>query len=121
KFLASHDVQPHRTSKQELDSLRALVARDLADACVLALSADRRFKKGTVIGAIAGRAGGTIYDRKTASPRSDASLVRLPHHLRALRAELADAQLDRIARLQVDRRLARVADAGRRARADHVA
>jgi hypothetical protein len=41
--LASRDVQRHRTSKKELDDIRALIARDLADACVPALSADRRF------------------------------------------------------------------------------
>jgi hypothetical protein len=42
-FLASHDVQRHKTSKRELDDMRALVARDLADAQVQGLSADRRF------------------------------------------------------------------------------
>jgi hypothetical protein len=36
-------VQSHRTSKRELDDLRALLARDLADATVAGLSADRRF------------------------------------------------------------------------------
>jgi len=41
--LAGHDVQRHRTSKRELDDIRALVARDLADATVAGLSADRRF------------------------------------------------------------------------------
>jgi hypothetical protein len=43
KLLGSHDVQHHRTSKKELDDIRALVARDLADATVAELSADRRF------------------------------------------------------------------------------
>ena len=43
KLLASHDVQRHRTSKKELDDFRALIARDLADATVAGLSADRRF------------------------------------------------------------------------------
>lgn len=43
QLLASRDVQRHRTSKKELDDIRALVARDLADANVAALSADRRF------------------------------------------------------------------------------
>ena len=43
KLLASRDVQRHRTSKRELDDIRALIARDLADAGVTALSADRRF------------------------------------------------------------------------------
>lgn len=42
-MLASRDVQRHRTSKKELDDIRGLVARDLADATVSALSADRRF------------------------------------------------------------------------------
>ena len=41
--MASRDVQRHRTSKRELDDIRALIARDLADAGVTALSADRRF------------------------------------------------------------------------------
>ena len=43
KLLASRDVQRHRTSKKELDDIRALIARDLADAGVAAVSADRRF------------------------------------------------------------------------------
>ena len=43
KLLAGHDVQRHRTSKKELDEMRALVARDLGDAKVEGLSADRRF------------------------------------------------------------------------------
>src|SRR5438477_10921751 len=43
KLLASHDVQRHQTSKKELDDMRALVARDLADSKVTGLSADRRF------------------------------------------------------------------------------
>jgi hypothetical protein len=41
--LANHDVQRHRTSKEELDDMRAFVARDLADAKVVGLSSDRRF------------------------------------------------------------------------------
>jgi hypothetical protein len=43
ELLARHDVQRHRTSRNELDDLRALVARDLADAAVAGLSTDRRF------------------------------------------------------------------------------
>jgi len=43
KLLASHDIQWHQTSKKELDDMRALVARDLADSKVAGLSADRRF------------------------------------------------------------------------------
>jgi len=43
KLLESRDVTRHRTSKKELDDIRALVARDLADAKVRGLSADRRF------------------------------------------------------------------------------
>jgi hypothetical protein len=41
--LANRDVQRHRTSKKELDDIRKLIARDLADAAITALSADRRF------------------------------------------------------------------------------
>jgi hypothetical protein len=43
KLLASHDVQRHQASKKELDDMRALVVRDLADSKVSGLSADRRF------------------------------------------------------------------------------
>ena len=43
KLLASHDVQRHRTTKKELDDICALIARDLADASVAGVSADRRF------------------------------------------------------------------------------
>jgi len=43
KLLGSHDAQRHRASKKELDDMRALVARDLADAGIAGLSADRRF------------------------------------------------------------------------------
>ena len=43
KLLAGHDVQRHRTSKKEIDDMRALVTRDLADAGIAGLSADRRF------------------------------------------------------------------------------
>jgi hypothetical protein len=42
-LLARHDVQRHQTSKKELDDMRALVARDLADSKISGLSADRRF------------------------------------------------------------------------------
>lgn len=43
KLLADKSVQRHRTSKNELDNMRELIARDLADAAVPGLSADRRF------------------------------------------------------------------------------
>jgi uncharacterized protein (UPF0332 family) len=43
QWLAKGDVKTHQTSKQEIDNLRALITRDLADAAVVALSADRRF------------------------------------------------------------------------------
>jgi hypothetical protein len=42
-LLASRDVQRHRTSKRELDEMRAIVARDVADSQLWGLSADRRF------------------------------------------------------------------------------
>jgi hypothetical protein len=41
--LVSKDAQKHKTSKKELDNMRALIARDLADAAIAGLSADRRF------------------------------------------------------------------------------
>jgi len=43
RLLAERKIQRHTTSRQELDALRALVKRDLADAALPALSADRRF------------------------------------------------------------------------------
>jgi len=43
QWLAKGDVKTHQTSKHEIDNLRALIRRDLADAAVTALSADRRF------------------------------------------------------------------------------
>jgi allantoicase len=41
--LASKEAQKHKTSKKELDNMRALIARNLADAAIAGLSADRRF------------------------------------------------------------------------------
>ena len=43
KLLANKEAQKHKTSKQELDNMRALIARDLADAAIAGLSPDRRF------------------------------------------------------------------------------
>jgi predicted transcriptional regulator of viral defense system len=40
KLLASKEAQRHKTSKKELDNMRALIARDLADAAIVGLSAD---------------------------------------------------------------------------------
>lgn len=42
-LLANRIVQPHKTSVNEIHDLRLVVARDLADASIAALSADRRF------------------------------------------------------------------------------
>ena len=43
KLLANKEAQRHKTSKKELDNMRALIARGLADADLAGLSADRRF------------------------------------------------------------------------------
>jgi hypothetical protein len=43
KLLASKRAKTHKTSKQEIDGLRAVVERDLEDANVEGLSDDRRF------------------------------------------------------------------------------
>ncbi len=43
QLLAQRKVQLHTTGKQELDGLRALIVRDLTDAALAGLSADRRF------------------------------------------------------------------------------
>lgn len=42
-MLSRGELQPHRTSRQELDGLRKIVERDLRDAGLQGLSADRRF------------------------------------------------------------------------------
>jgi len=42
-LLANKEAQKHKTSKKELNNMRALIARDLADASLAGLSADRRF------------------------------------------------------------------------------
>jgi uncharacterized protein (UPF0332 family) len=42
-LLQAQRIKPHRTSLQELSDLRNVVERDLQDAGVTALSADRRF------------------------------------------------------------------------------
>jgi hypothetical protein len=42
-WLSRRDAVSHTTSKAELDNLRALIARDLKDAAIAGLSADRRF------------------------------------------------------------------------------
>jgi allantoicase len=43
RLLANKDVQRHTTSKSEVNAFRNLIARDLADAAIAELSADRRF------------------------------------------------------------------------------
>lgn len=43
QLLANNEVQRHKTSKKELDKLRSVIARDLADASLGGVSADRRF------------------------------------------------------------------------------
>ena len=42
-LLANKEAQKHKTSKKELDNMRALIARDLRDASLAGLRADRRF------------------------------------------------------------------------------
>lgn len=43
QLLAARKVHAHKTSKQELDELRAVIQRDLSDAAIPALSEDRKF------------------------------------------------------------------------------
>lgn len=43
QFLAKREIVTHTTSLQELNNLRALIARDLSDAAIASLSADRCF------------------------------------------------------------------------------
>jgi len=43
RLLATKEARRHTTSKAELDNMRALIARDLADAALAGLSPDRRF------------------------------------------------------------------------------
>lgn len=42
-WLANHWISEHRTSTEEISALRSVVNRDLRDAGIAALSADRRF------------------------------------------------------------------------------
>ena len=42
-LLTNKEAQKHKTSKTEMDNMRALIARDLSDAGIAGLSADRRF------------------------------------------------------------------------------
>jgi hypothetical protein len=46
QLLKTRRVQRHKTSKHELDGLRAVVERDLKDASLPGLSEDRRFATG---------------------------------------------------------------------------
>ncbi len=43
KLVATNRAKPHRTSRQEIAGLRAVVERDFKDAAVAGLSEDRRF------------------------------------------------------------------------------
>lgn len=43
QLIASNRAKTHKTSKQEIDDLRAVVGRDLKDASIAGLSQDRRF------------------------------------------------------------------------------
>jgi hypothetical protein len=43
ELLAANRAKPHKTSRQEIEALRAVVARDLKDAEIDGLSEDRRF------------------------------------------------------------------------------
>jgi hypothetical protein len=43
KLLQDRKVHQHQTSRQEITEIRRLVARDLTDAAIPALSEDRRF------------------------------------------------------------------------------
>lgn len=43
QLLQAQKIKPHRTSPQEIDDLRNLVERDLQDATIPSLSADRCF------------------------------------------------------------------------------
>ena len=42
KLLAESKVHAHKTSRKELDDLRAVIVRDLEDAAIQELSDDRR-------------------------------------------------------------------------------
>ena len=43
ELLANNQAKRDKTSKKELDNMRALIARDLADSAIAGLSADRKF------------------------------------------------------------------------------
>ena len=43
KLQAANKLKPHKASKEEISNLLAVVERDLRDAALFELSADRRF------------------------------------------------------------------------------
>ena len=43
KYLKNGNLQPHRSTKKEIESFKKLIARDLSDCAIEELSVDRRF------------------------------------------------------------------------------
>ena len=68
QLLANNEVQRHKTSKNELDKLRAVIARDFADASLNGVSADRRFA--------------TAYNAALQAPKNGDCICRLSRHRR---------------------------------------
>ena len=65
-LLEGRRVKCHRTSREELRDLRAVVERDLKDAAIEALSSDRRFA--------------TAYNAVLQLARIDTRVRRVPTH-----------------------------------------
>ena len=74
KLLANKEGRKHKTSKKELDNMRALIARDLADAGLAGLSADRRFA--TSYNAVLQAANAPVLDRLLDYVVGDLHIVR---------------------------------------------
>jgi hypothetical protein len=95
QWLAQRNVHPHTPGKQELDGLRALIGRDLADAALLALSADRRFA--TAYNAALQTAKWPLSAQGTGSPRFPGTIGRIlttPDRPDLLCAQCLDAPVE---------------------------
>ena len=76
QLLANQDVQSRRASKSEFDAMRALITRDLAEATIAALSADRRFA--------------TAYNAALQAATGDATLIHRRECVRSLGASMRE-------------------------------
>lgn len=74
RLLRSGRIRSHRPNRQEIASLFAVVARDLNDAAIPALSADRRFA--TAYNAALQAATAVMYSEKAIVRRASGTMRR---------------------------------------------